>query len=235
MQFIRGKKLDDDCPICLLPMYSKKVKKLVCNHVLHTNCYNSLISSNCNKKCPVCRCDINAPTPPVASSSSSSVRKICAICKTELEVNKEACDVVRMTECSCYAHYKCIKKIRKDQEKKDCHCNKKINTRNIDLVHNDNLDKIYEQIIGKFLPCREKSCKTIGCPKFYGYCETHAKDKSTDAVFNLTLQFIIRQMKGENEKERRYLFYQVMITLSAYNLSEIHTYKDAFEILKRHL
>ena len=234
MQFFRGKKLDDDCPICLLPMYSKKVKKLVCNHVLHTNCYNSLISSNCNKTCPICRCDLNAPAAPVASSSYS-VRKICAICKTELEVNEEACDVIRITECSCYAHYKCIKKMRKDQEKKECNCNKKINTRNIDLVHNDNLDKIYEQIIGKILPCREKSCKTIGCPKFFGYCETHAKDKSTDAVFNLTLQFIIRQMKGENEKERRYLFYQVMITLSAYNLSEIHTYKDALEILKRHL
>jgi hypothetical protein len=28
MQFFRGKKLDDDCPICLQPMYSKKVKKL---------------------------------------------------------------------------------------------------------------------------------------------------------------------------------------------------------------
>ena len=125
--------------------------------------------------------------------------------------------------------------MREKQDKKDCHCNKKINIRNVDLVHNENLDKIYEQIIGKILPCREKSCKTIGCPKLYGYCETHAKDKSTDAVFNLTLQFIIRQMKGENEKERRYLFYQVMITLSAYNLSEIHTYKDAFEILKRHL
>jgi hypothetical protein len=234
MQFIRGKKLDDDCPICLLPMYSKKVKKLVCNHVLHTNCYNSLISSNCNKTCPICRCDLNAPAAPVASSSYS-VHENCAICKTELQVNEEACDVIRITECSCYAHYKCIKKMRKDQEKKECNCNKKINTRNVDLVHNDNLDKIYEQIIGKILPCREKSCKTIGCPKFYGYCETHAKDKSTNAVFNLTLQFIIRQMKGENEKERRYLFYQVMITLSAYKLSEIHTYKDAFEILKRHL
>lgn len=252
MQFIRGKKLDDDCPICLLPMYSKKVKKLVCNHVLHTNCYQSLISSNCNKKCPVCRCDLNAPAPaapaalaaptalaapaaPTASALSLSVRKICAICKTELEVNKEACDVVRMTECSCYLHYKCIKKMRNKQEKKECHCNKKINTRKIVLVHNDNLNKIYEKIIGKILPCREKSCKTIGCPKLYGYCETHAKDKSTDAVFNLTLQFIIHQMKEENEKERRYLFYQVMIILDAYKLSENHTYNDAFEILKRHL
>lgn len=237
MQFIRGKKLDDDCPICLLPMYSKKVKKLVCNHVLHTNCYNSLISSDCNKKCPVCRCDLNAQVAPVASSSSlsSSVRKICAICKTELEVNKDACDVVKITECPCYAHYLCIKKMRKQQEKKECHCNKQINTRNVDLVHNQIFDKIYEQIIGKILPCREKSCKTIGCPKFYGYCETHAKDKSSDAVFYLTLQFIIRQMKGENEKERRYLFYQVMIILSAYNLSNMHTYKDAVEILKRHL
>jgi hypothetical protein len=232
MQFIRGKKLDDDCPICLLPMYSKKVKKLVCNHVLHTNCYESLISSNCNKTCPVCRCDLNAPTAVVASSS---VRKICAICKAELEVNEEACDVVKIKECPCYSHYKCIKKMRKEQLKKECHCNKNINTRNIDLVNNGNLEKIYEQVIGKILPCREKTCKTIGCPKFYGYCETHAKEKSTDVVFNLSLQFVIRQMKGENEKERRYLFYQVMTTLNVHELAEYHTYKDAIEILKRHL
>jgi len=247
MQFFRGKKLDDDCPICLLPMYSKKVKKLVCNHVLHTNCYESLISSNCNKTCPVCRCDLNVQAPPVVSTSasasastrvsasSSSVRKICAICKTELEVNKEACDVIKIKECPCYVHYKCIKKMRKEQKKKECHCNKQINTRNIDLIHNGNFEKIYEQIIGKILPCRQKLCKTMGYPKFYGYCETHAKEKSTDIVFNLSLQFIIRQMKGENEKERRYLFYQVMIILDAYKLSNMHTYKDAIEILKRHL
>ena len=242
MQFFRGKKLDDDCPICLLPMYSKKVKKLVCNHVLHTNCYQSLISSNANKTCPVCRCDLNAPaasTSPATSAtpvaSSSSLRKNCAICKTELQVNKEACDVVKILECPCYAHYLCIKKMRKQQEKKECLCKKKINTRNIDLVNNGNLDKIYEQIIGKNLKCREKSCKTIGCPKFYGYCETHMKEKTTDVVFSLSLQFVIRQMKGENEKERRYLFYQVMTTLDAYNLSNMHTYKDAIEILKRHL
>ena len=125
--------------------------------------------------------------------------------------------------------------MRKEQKKKECHCNKQINTRNIDLIHNGNFEKIYEQIIGKILPCRQKLCKTMGYPKFYGYCETHAKEKSTDIVFNLSLQFIIRQMKGENEKERRYLFYQVMIILDAYKLSNMHTYKDAIEILKRHL
>lgn len=245
MQFFRGKKLDDDCPICLLPMYSKKVKKLVCNHMLHTNCYESLISSNANKTCPVCRCDLNAQaaptsptsptTPAISVASSSSLLKNCAICKTELQVNKEACDVVRILECPCYSHYKCIKKMRQKQEKKECNCNKKINTRNIVLVNNGNLDKIYEQVIGKILLCREKTCKTLGCPKFYGYCETHAKEKSTDTVFNLSLQFVIRQMKGENEKERRYLFYQVMTTLSVHQLTNYHTYKDAIEILKRHL
>ena len=244
MQFFRGKKLDDDCPICLLPMYSKKVKKLVCNHVLHTNCYQSLISSNANKTCPVCRCDLNAPAAPVVSSSSSSssssststsVRKICAACKTELEVNEEACDVVKILECPCYAHYKCVKKMRQKQEKKECNCNKHINTRNIDLINNGNLEKIYEQIIGKIIPCREKSCKTLGCPKLFGYCETHAKEKTTDAVFKLSLEFIIRQMKGENEKERRYLFYQVMTTLSVHDITSYHTYKDAVEILRRYL
>jgi Ring finger domain len=235
MQFFRGKKLDDDCPICLQPMYSKKVKKLVCNHVLHTNCYNSLISSNCNKTCPVCRCDLSAPVAPEAPVASSSIRKICAICKTELEVNKETCDIIKIKECPCYVHYLCIKKMRKQQEKKECHCNKQINTRNIILVHNENFEKIYEQVIGKISSCREKSCKITGCPKFYGYCEMHAKEKTTDAVFNLSLQFVIRQMKGESEKERRYLFYQVMTTLDAYKLSNMHTYQDAIEILKRHL
>jgi hypothetical protein len=125
--------------------------------------------------------------------------------------------------------------MRRQQLKKECNCNRNINTRNIDLINNGNLEKIYEQIIGKILPCREKTCKTLGCPKFFGYCETHAKEKSTDAVFNLTLQFVIRQMKGENEKERRYLFYQVMTTLSVHHLTNYHTYKDAVEILKRHL
>jgi hypothetical protein len=238
MQFIRGKKLDDDCPICLLPMYSKKVKKLVCNHVLHKNCYESLISSKCNNTCPVCRCDLNAQSSPASTAdtvASSSFSKICAICKTELQVNENACDVVKIFECPCYAHYKCIKKIRKEQLKKECHCNKNINTRNIDLVNNGNLEKIYEQIIGNFLSCREKSCKTIGCPKLFGYCETHAKEKTTDLVFNISLQFVIRQMKGENEKKRRYLFNQVMTTLSAYKLADYHTYNDAIEILKRHL
>lgn len=234
MQFFRGKKLDDDCPICLLPMYSKKVKKLICNHVLHTNCYQSLISSNANKTCPICRCDLDALESPI-NSSSTSIRKICAACKTELEVNEEACDVVKILECPCYAHYKCVKKMRQKQEKKECNCKKNINTRNIDLINNGNLDKIYEQIIGKIMPCREKSCKTLGCPKLFGYCETHAKEKSTDAVFKLSLEFIIRQMKGENEKERRYLFYQVMTTLSVHDITSYHTYKDAVEILRRYL
>ena len=234
MQFFRGKKLDDDCPICLLPMYSKKVKKLICNHMLHTNCYQSLISSNANKTCPVCRCDLDAQEVPVASSSTS-ISKICVVCKTELEVYEEACDVVKILECPCYAHYKCVKKMRQKQEKKECNCKKNINTRNIDLINNGNLEKIYEQIVGKIISCREKSCKTLGCPKLFGYCETHAKEKSTDVVFKLSLEFIIRQMKGENEKQRRYLFYQVMTTLSVHDITNNHTYKDAVEILRRYL
>ena len=75
MQFFRGKKLDDDCAICLQPMYSKKVKKLVCNHVLHTNCYESLISSNCNKTCPICRYDIRNYIEDTQENTSNSESK----------------------------------------------------------------------------------------------------------------------------------------------------------------
>jgi hypothetical protein len=42
-------------------------------------------------------------------------------------------------------------------------------------------------------------------------------------------------MKGENEKERQYLFYQVMTTLSVHKISNNHTYKDAVEILRQYL
>ena len=105
MQFFRGKKLDDDCAICLQPMYSKKVKKLVCNHVLHTNCYESLISSNCNKTCPVCRCDLSVPAAPVSASTS---HKSCAICKTPIIAHE-----VKINQCSCYAA-KCVSIVRKN-------------------------------------------------------------------------------------------------------------------------
>jgi hypothetical protein len=236
MQFFRGKKLDDDCAICLQPMYSKKVKKLVCNHLLHTNCYDSLISSNCNKTCPVCRYDLSATSAPDAPGAPIISTIICAICKIEIELrNDDMYDIVRINECACYSHYDCIKKMKKQNTNKFCNCSQKINSRNIDLLRYSNFENAYQQIIGKIKKCKEKNCKTIGCPNRYGYCETHNPEKVSDAVFSLTLQFMIRYLRSENKKERRLFFYRVMVILESYKVNHLDTIDSAIEKLKYHL
>lgn len=224
MKFFRGKKLDDDCPICLLPMYSKKVKKLVCNHLLHTNCYESLISSNCNKTCPVCRCDLSAPVAPVSHGKS------CAICKTPISANE-----VKIHHCSCYTHYACIHKMRKHNEEKYCNCGRKIDPKNIDLLDYTNLSEVFSIVIGEMPPCKEKKCKKLGAANRYGFCEDHSRDKVPDPIFALALQFMVRYSRNENKKERRSLFYRVMIILESYKLTSHHTIEDAVEKLKYHL
>ena len=224
MQFFRGKKLEDDCPICLQPMYSKKVKKLVCNHVLHTNCYESLISSNCNKTCPVCRCDLSAPAAPVSHG------KTCAICKTPID-NQE----VKIHECSCRTHYTCIRKMRKHSDEKYCNCGRIINPRNIDLLDYTNLSEIFRLVVGEMPPCKQKFCKKLGASNRYGFCEEHSRDQVSDPIFTLSLQFMVRYSRNENKKERRSLFYRVMIILESYKLTSHHTIEDAVEKLKYHL
>ena len=227
MQFFRGNKLDDDCPICLLPMYSKKVKKLVCNHVLHTNCYESLISSNCNKTCPVCRCDLSAP---VAPASASTSHKSCAICKTPIVAHE-----VKIHHCSCRTHYACIRKMRKHNEEKYCNCGRKIDTRAIDLLDYTNLSEVFSLVIGEMPTCKEKKCKKLGSANRYGFCEDHSRDQVSDAIFALALQFMVRYSRNENKKERRSLFYRVMIILESYKLTSHHTIEDAVEKLKYHI
>ena len=227
MQFFRGKKLEDDCPICLLPMYSKKVKKLVCNHLLHTNCYESLISSNCNKTCPVCRCDFSAP---VAPASASTSHKSCAICKTPIIAHE-----VKINQCSCYTHYACIRKMRKHNEEKYCNCGRKIDPKNIDLLDYTNHSEVFSLVVGEMPTCKEKKCKKLGAANRYGFCEDHSRDKVPDPIFTLSLQFIVRYSRNENKKERRSLFYRVMIILESYKLTSHHTIEDAVEKLKYHL
>ena len=231
MQFFRGKKLDDDCPICLQPMYSKKVKKLVCNHVLHTNCYESLISSNCNKTCPVCRCDLSAPVAPISASISTESHKICAICKTPIDSVQE----VKINDCSCRTHYVCIRKIRKHNEEKYCNCGRIITPRNIDLLDYTNLSEVFSFVVGEMPPCKHKLCKKLGAANRYGFCEDHSRDQVSDPIFALALQFMVRYSKNENKKERRSLFYRVMIILESYKLTSHHTIEDAVEKLKYHI
>lgn len=227
MQFFRGKKLEDDCAICLQPMYSKKVKKLVCNHVLHTNCYESLISSNCNKTCPVCRCDLSAPAAPVSTSTS---HKSCAICKTPISANE-----VKINDCSCKTHYDCIRKMRKHSDEKYCNCGRIINPRNIDLLDYTNLSELFSIVVGEMPPCKQKLCKKLGAANRYGFCEDHSRDKVPDSIFALALQFMVRYSKNETKKERRSLFYRVMIILESYKLTSHNTIEDAVEKLKYHI
>ena len=227
MQFFRGKKLDNDCSICLQPMYSKKVKKLVCNHVLHTNCYELLMSSNCNKTCPICRYDLSAP---VALTSASTSHKLCAICKTPIIAHE-----VKINHCRCYTHYDCIRKMRKRVEEKYCNCGLKIDPRAIDLLDYTNHSEIFNLVVGEMPHCKQKSCKKFGAANRYGFCEDHSLDLVPDAIFALSLQFIVRYSKNENKKQRQTLFYRIMIILESYKLTSHHTIEEAIEKLKYHL
>jgi hypothetical protein len=58
--------------------------------------------------------------------------------------------------------------MKKQNTNKFCNCSQKINSRNIDLLRYSNFENAYQQIIGKIKKCKEKNCKTIGCPNRYG-------------------------------------------------------------------
>jgi hypothetical protein len=125
--------------------------------------------------------------------------------------------------------------MKKQNMNKFCNCGQKINSHNIDLLRYSNFENIYQKIIGKIKQCKEKNCKTIGCPNRYGYCETHYPEKVSDAAFSLTLQFMTRYLKSENKKERRLFFYRVMVILESYNVTRHDTIDSAIEKLKYHL
>lgn len=52
--------IEDECVICLEPLQDYKLTKLRCNHIIHKECINKFINSNCklNDKCPICRAPI---------------------------------------------------------------------------------------------------------------------------------------------------------------------------------
>jgi hypothetical protein len=125
--------------------------------------------------------------------------------------------------------------MRKHCEEKYCNCGRKIDTRAIDLFDYTNLSEVFSLVVGEMPPCKHKLCKKLGAANRYGFCEDHSRNKVSDAIFALSLQFMVRYSKNENKKERRSLFYRVMIILESYKLTSHHTIEDAVEKLKYHI
>jgi hypothetical protein len=125
--------------------------------------------------------------------------------------------------------------MRKHNEEKYCNCGRKIDTRAIDLLDYTNHSEVFSLVIGEMPPCKQKLCKKLGTANRYGFCEDHSRDQVPDAIFALALQFMVRYSKDENKKERRTLFYRVMIILESYKLTSHNTIEDAVEKLKYHL
>ena len=98
-----------------------------------------------------------------------------------------------------------------------------------------NLSEVFSLVVGEMPPCKDKKCKKLGAANRYGFCEDHSRDQVPDAIFALALQFMVRYSRNENKKERRSLFYRVMIILESYKLTSHHTIEDAVEKLKYHL
>jgi hypothetical protein len=125
--------------------------------------------------------------------------------------------------------------MRNYDEEKYCNCGRKIDTRAIDLLDYTNLSEVFSFVVGEMPPCKDKKCKKMGSPNCYGFCEDHSRNKVSDPIFALALQFMVRYSMNENKKERRSLFYRVMIILESYKLTSHHTIEDAVEKLKYHL
>lgn len=123
--------------------------------------------------------------------------------------------------------------MRKNFEEKYCNCGRKIDTRAIDLLDYTSHSEVFSLVVGEMPPCKQKSCKKIGAPNRYGFCEDYSRDKVPGAIF--ALQFIVGYSRNENKKERRSLFYRVMIILESYKLTSHHTIEDAVEKLKYHI
>jgi hypothetical protein len=125
--------------------------------------------------------------------------------------------------------------MRNYDEEKYCNCGRIINPRAIDLLDYTNLSEVFSFVVGEMTPCKDKKCKKMGSPNCYGFCEDHSRNKVSDPIFALALQFMVRYSRNENKKKRRSLFYRVMIILESYKLTSHHTIEDAVEKLKYHL
>lgn len=235
MKFIKnlfkGEELEDECSICLQKIYSKEVKILRCNHKLHRKCYEKLLESNCQNKCPLCREDFNqnwnTPLPISNSSERLTLENIlneigsgvcCSICNNVLDLNEENCTVVKSNSCGCFYHFGCLKDKRRLSLMGNCSCGKDVDFRDVDMLSYLYFLNGYKSIVGEIKQCKCENCNTEGNPKRWGYCSYHNSSITTNIAFALSLQLMTRYVLEDDVKRRMDIFYRILSKLNEWQV-----------------
>jgi len=205
-KIFKGEKVEE-CSICLQTIYQKDLKILLCNHKLHQNCYEQLLKSDLEKKCPLCRCPFDNPEPVEDIYDSSP----CGICGVRVILDEARCDVVKSNECRCFFHYDCVKIKRMDRKNYLCSCGRLINLEDVDMMSYLYFLDGYKKIVGEFSLCKYNGCHLEGNPKRWGYCQYHNQDLTTNTAFAKSLQMMVRYVNMGNKED---IFFKILLELN---------------------
>lgn len=194
--------MNPTCSICLDDVLKEEEHKLECSHVLHQNCYSSLMRSPANKKCPMCRCDILKNL------------NICMICNGEMNLDPNECEILRATDCNCLFHFHCLKQRRSIY----ClRCDKNINTENVEALTYYRFETSHLKWIGPFNKCKIPGCKHNGNPGKFGYCDLHNESKSTNKAIILAYAYFIKFIYEDEPGNRASIFINLIEYMNSYH------------------
>jgi len=202
--------MEDVCSICLDEIKEEECKKLECSHNLHLNCYQKLLFTPGQKKCPLCRCDI------------FKNKNICEICNFPMNIDPASCDVLVSEECGCIYHYGCLKK---NKIYKCKNCNKYINTENVHALSYTYFERAHLKWIGPILKCKISSCNQQCNPQRFGYCINHTDALATNKAVVLSFVYVTKFVYEEDPEIRAKIF----IKLLEYMHSN-HRYDDVEDV-----
>lgn len=92
--------IDDDCPICLLPLTLRTRITFRCGHDVCATCYRGLVRSGTNFKCAVCRRRATSVGAPIETPSSASMEKLEDL-QMRLSVLLARADLMRLRSHIC--------------------------------------------------------------------------------------------------------------------------------------
>ena len=199
-----------ECSICFDDVIGDNSKELVCNHFMHKTCYDSFLKSPAQKRCPMCRKDIFKDM------------NICQICRLEMDIRPDVCEVVESSTCGCLFHYRCLKNV------KIFFCRRCTNSVNIE--YSDLLSYLYFatqhiKIIGNIPICKKEGCLNIGNPSRFGFCDEHNDNKSSNKAIILSFMYFVRYVNDEDEERK----YEIFLELVKY-MNKNHKFDDPEQV-----
>lgn len=193
MEFFKKWKKVGECSICYTDIKEKDKKILRCSHILHQNCYEKLLKSDCTKCCPLCRVDFS-------QKSSHSVLNFvlnCGICGEDMDCNESECDIVKSVNCRCFYHLDCI---MAKEGNFSCSCGMNVNRKETDLLSYLYFTTGYRKIVGEIGNCKNPGCNNRESPKRFGFCDICSRKSASNMSFAIALQILYRYVIGSENR-----------------------------------